>query len=102
MKHADAVSGENISQVQPSLHRPAVLIGTIREAVLSAVHQEMRKKEARRSNIVASGVYPASDGDYDVDDAAVISDIIFSHFDIRPAITTTRRIGRETPVALSC
>ena len=46
---------------------------------------------------MVSGVYPASDGDCDVDDAAVISDIIFSHFDIRPAITTTSRIGCETP-----
>ena len=45
VKHAGAVSGENISQMQPSLHLPAVLNGTIREAALSAVHQEMRKKK---------------------------------------------------------
>ena len=97
MEHAGGVSGENVSQVQPSLPRPEVLNGTIREAFLSAVHQEMRKKESRRSNIVVSGVYPAGDGDCDVDDATVISDIIFFHFDIRPAITRTRRIRRETP-----
>ena len=57
----------------------------------------MRIKEARRSNIVIGGVYPASDGEGDVDDAAIISYIIFIHFDIRRAITGTRRIGHETP-----
>ena len=44
MKHAGEVSGENIPPLQPSLHRSAVLNETIREAVRSAVHQEMRKK----------------------------------------------------------
>ena len=63
VKHAGAVSDENISQVQPSLHRPAVLNETIREAVQSAVHQQMRKKEVHWTNIVVRGVFPAGDGD---------------------------------------
>ena len=50
---------------------PAVLDGTIREAVQSAVQYEMRIKEARPSNIVISGVYSTSDGDGDVNDAAI-------------------------------
>ena len=54
-------------------------------------------KEARLSNIVVSRVYPAKDGDGDVDDTAIIKEILFSHFDISPAITRTCRIGRETP-----
>ena len=98
VRHVGAASGEDISQTQPSLHRPVVLNGTIREAVLSSVHHEMRIKEARRRNIVIGDVYPGSDGDGDVDDAIIVSDIIFIHFDIRPAITRIRRIGHETPV----
>ena len=81
-------SDNNGTQIhQPSLHCPAVLNGTIREAVLSAVPQEMRTKEAHWSNIVVSLVYPAND---------VINDIIF-HFDIHPSIKRTHRIRHETP-----
>ena len=55
MQQADAASGENSKQThQPSLNRPAVLNGIIREAVLSAVIDEMRLKEARRSTIERS------------------------------------------------
>ena len=55
------------------VYKPTTLLNkTIQGAVLSAVHSEMLSKEARRRNIIVSGLPPKND----TSDLVLIDDLI--------------------------
>ena len=85
------------------VYKPTTLLNkTIQGAELSAVHDEMLSKEARRCNIIISGL-PLKSGTSDI---VLMDDLIEVEYGFRPKISRTRRLGkiiynRNQPIAVT-
>ena len=85
------------------VYKPTTLLNkTIQGAVLSAVYGEMLSKEARRRDIIVSGLPPQSG----TSDIVLIDDLIEVEYGFRPKISRTRRLGtiiynRIQPIAVT-
>jgi len=65
--------------------------GPIRNAVLTAVHSELRLKKSRASNIVVSGLPHNTD----LTDVELFIELCVQEFNICPIVVHAKRLGRE-------
>jgi len=91
----DELSGSstaNMSWTEVVRH-PAKTQRTVRDAVVAAVYVDQQRKMNRVTNLVVSGLQPASQ----VPDSTIVADLLCNEIGIVPDIVHCKRLGKITP-----